>query len=201
MSFQDEIMEDVLGKAADIRSAAGREAAKIIAKAESDAAEIESEEVRATVSAVERRRAVSLSEAEGSFRAETGRAFEAILSRLREQVFIFLDERWKRDFASVAAETIIRGARSSGASEIDASFASGCGELFVEHKTEIKRKLSAEGITLRSVSFGLAARGGAVIVGADGRRKRSETFEDCFRRMRDDIQNECAERIGYGNFR
>lgn len=200
MSFDDTLNENFQREIDAIISDARSRAAGISTAAKTDAEKITADGIRTTDKECSRQRTIALSGFKSLQLAEKGRAFESIINKLRENTYLKLREHWQNNFSDTAAEISIYGARSTGAQEIDAVFTTESKEQFVQNEKRIRSALTDANITLRNVSFDLRAEGGAVIISADGRRMRTETFEECFRRIEDSVRIECAQRIGYGQY-
>jgi hypothetical protein len=200
MSFENKLNEDVQRGISSILNSAKTRADAIIASAQKTADTVNNDELRLTGRECRKRYDIAQSEYESVLRAETGRAFESFIDIIREDVFKLLIEYWQNDFLSIASKTLIFGAKAAETSEINVLFTPAVKDLFYRDETQIRSALNAENIMLRNVSFTLNAHGGAVIISIDGRRMWTDTFEECFRRIEDNIRIDCAQRIGYGNF-
>jgi vacuolar-type H+-ATPase subunit E/Vma4 len=174
------------------------QAEKILSSAHKNADKTVSDNTLKTDHEYERLLTIAESEARISSRTEIGQTFELLIEKLRENIFAVLTEHWNDNYSSIASDSLIRGAEEIGAQEIDVALTLSCKELFARYESEIRTVLKAKDIILRNVSFDLRGRGGMLITRSDGRRMKTETFEENFRRIEDDIRIECAQRIGYG---
>ena len=178
-----------------IRSNTESKCASIIQNAENEAARIQSE-CRSAVEN-EKNKAVMTSESNARLlaMAAEGRAVEELLTGFRDEVFNALDRAWSDEFCDVLSETCAEGSRAIGSTEITLSLVPGYRERYETLSGNIESSLASRGIHIISVTFDLTARGGAVIKRPDGRRIRTETFEESFRRIEDSIRTEFMKRF------
>lgn len=178
-----------------IRSNTESKCASIIQEAENEAARIQSE----NRNAVENEKTKAVITAESNARlhtiAEEGRAFEELLTGFRDEVFNALDRAWSDEFCEVLSGICADGSRAVGSSEIILSIVPGYRTQYESSAVELESALASRGIKIVSVTFDLNARGGAVIKRPDGRRIRTETFEESFRRIEDSVRTEFIKRF------
>lgn len=178
-----------------IRSNTESKCASIIQEAVNEAARIQSE----NRNAVENEKSKAVITAESNARlqtiAEEGRAIEKLLTGFRDEVFNALDSAWSDEFCNVLSELCADGSRAVGSSEIILSIVPGYRAQYESFAVELESVLASRGIKIASVIFDLNARGGAVIKRPDGRRIRTETFEESFRRIEDSVRTEFIKRF------
>ena len=178
-----------------IRSNTESKCASIIKEAENEAARIQSE----TRTAVENEKNKAFVTAGSNARlqaiADEGRAIEKLLTIFRDKVFDALDRAWSDNFCEVLSGICADGSLSVGSSEIIISLVPGYRTRYESSASVLESALASRGIKISAVTFDLTARGGAVIKRPDGRRIRTGTFEESFRRIEDIVRTEFIKRF------
>ena len=178
-----------------IRSNTESRCVSIIQEAEHEAARIQSES-RNTVEK-EKHKAFITTESNARLlaMADEGRAIEKLLTEFRDEVFTALDRAWSDDFSDVLTGLCADGSLAISSSEITLSLVPDYRKRYETLRVTIESALASRGIQIVSIAFDLIARGGAVIKRPDGRRIRTETFEESFRRIEDSVRTEFIKRF------
>ena len=169
--------------------------AAIIRAAETEAETIIRESTHAAD--IARHKAILIAEAEAQSDEQTAesKAIDSLIQKLRESVFEKLDSVWMSEFVHTLSDMCAYGAHAVGSENIRISLVPRYESIFSAHRDSIMSGLAAQNITIINAAFDLTARGGIIIRSSDGRRIRTETYEESFRRIEDDVRIEFAERF------